>query len=189
MRPKKELLVVRHGQTDSNKGFLAIGSTDINIPLNEKGIEQAHRNRERLKHKLIGAIYCSEYLRTQQHAEIINEEHGVEIIVRPELNEKNFGDMEGKKLSIADYWNLWDRKKTQSLPGNGESMDDFFKRVFPFFDELLENPTDKMNLIVAHGGIVRALRTYNGFIPNNSSIIHWKNGWAREIALHPRKKD
>lgn len=52
-----KLYLVRHGQTDFNKGDLTQGSSDI--PLNETGKEQARKLAERVKNMRFDAYYVS----------------------------------------------------------------------------------------------------------------------------------
>jgi len=84
-----ELILVRHGETDSNKRGTYLGWTDVE--LNSNGIRQACAIRDRLKPVKVDAIYSSPFKRTVKTAEIINENYGLEIIISDNLKERNFG--------------------------------------------------------------------------------------------------
>lgn len=87
------LYVVRHGQTEWNIMKKMQGSVDI--PLNEKGIEQAYITKKNLENISIDIIFCSPLKRAMQTAEVINQDRNLEIIYDERLRERNYGEFEG----------------------------------------------------------------------------------------------
>ena len=65
------LYLVRHGQTDFNKGEIIQGISDI--PLNGTGIQQARALAPKIKDLEFDAYYVSPLLRARQTAEIITD--------------------------------------------------------------------------------------------------------------------
>ena len=86
--------IIRHGQTDWNKKGKIQGKTDIE--LNEEGIEQAREATKKLENCDIDVIISSPLKRARKTAEIINETKNVPIIFKEELEERGFGEFEGK---------------------------------------------------------------------------------------------
>jgi len=84
-----ELILVRHGETESNVNGTYTGWTDIG--LNDKGIMQAFAAREKLSATHLDAVYSSTLKRASKTAEIINEVHNIDICYTDNLNERNFG--------------------------------------------------------------------------------------------------
>ena len=56
-----KIYLIRHGETDSNKGHRFQGR--MNMPLNAKGLAQAELLADFLREKKIDKIYCSNMLR------------------------------------------------------------------------------------------------------------------------------
>jgi len=86
----KELLLIRHGETDHNKELRFTGFTDI--PLNSKGREQAANLKDKFMSEGITSIYSSDLKRAAETAEIISGACRMEIT--PALREMNFGIFE-----------------------------------------------------------------------------------------------
>lgn len=87
------LILVRHGQTSSNTGFVL----DTGAPgadLTEVGCEQARALVPRLAAEPIEAIYASTLVRTQQTAEPLSDVRGLAVQVLPDLREIYAGDAE-----------------------------------------------------------------------------------------------
>ena len=61
-----ELILIRHGQTDSNKRRTYVGWTDVE--LNEEGIRQARNLKEKLKNLSVDKIYSSPLKRARKTA-------------------------------------------------------------------------------------------------------------------------
>ena len=87
------LILVRHGRTPSNVGFL-LDTAEPGADLDEDGLEQAAALVERLSHHEIGAVYVSNLVRTQQTARPVAQARGLELQVLPELREISAGDDE-----------------------------------------------------------------------------------------------
>ena len=87
------IYVVRHGQTEWNVLKKMQGSADI--PLNEKGIEQAKQTKYNLEDVDIDFIFCSPLMRAKQTAEVINEDRNLNITFDERLRERNYGEFEG----------------------------------------------------------------------------------------------
>lgn len=153
------ILLVRHGRTKLHQADRFWGSTDI--ALSDIGIKQAEQLRDRLAKEKIHAVYTSALSRARSTAEIITSRHKLNIKTHKELNECNFGYIEG--LTFAEIQQLHpalaeelSKGKTVAFPG-GESLEDLDKRVYNFLDRLSQHKEKETVLIVAHGGPLRLL--------------------------------
>lgn len=82
------LYLIRHGRQCSQL-------CNVNVDLAEEGFRQAELLGERLAGEKIEAVYSSHLLRAFQTAETANRFWNVEHIVKEELREISFGEMEG----------------------------------------------------------------------------------------------
>lgn len=154
--------IIRHGQTNWNKEGRIQGKTDIE--LNEKGIEQAKEARKILENYPIDMIVASPLKRARKTAEIINEVKNVPIIFKEELEERGFGDFEGKIRKeihdeILDSEILANYSVNKEYKGI-ETIHDLCDRVWDLIDKLKEEYQDKNILLVTHGGVTRAISGY-----------------------------
>ena len=157
-----KLYIIRHGQTNWNRKGRIQGKTDIE--LNEEGIEQAKEARKILEEYPIDMIVSSTLKRARKTAEIINESKKVPVLFKDVLEERGFGEFEGKTREeiqdeiwtseILDNYNL--NKQYKGV----ETIQELCSRVWNLIDELKENYTDKNILLVTHGGVTRAISGY-----------------------------
>ena len=129
------ILLIRHGRQNSPL-------CNVDVPLSEAGRAQAALLGERLKHEGIDAVWSSGLCRAVETADRINEALKVKRVIREDLKEVSFGDLEGlADPVIAERFGsfLSQRKKMeQDLPyPGGESAADVVKRVLPVMDEIL----------------------------------------------------
>jgi len=150
-----KLLLVRHGRTRLYQSDRFWGSTDI--PLSDLGIKQAELLRDRLASEKITAVYSSGLSRTKVAAEIIAAPHRKKVTAVPELNECNFGYVEG--LTFGEIQQQYPDLAEVLLgfdidtqfPG-GESFSELDDRVRKFLPVLEEYTVKDTVLIVGHGG-------------------------------------
>lgn len=161
-----ELLLIRHGETDWNSQGKMMGKCDK--PLNEKGLAQAEKTKTLLQDTGIDLIICSPLIRAKQNAEIVNRDRNIPVHYDARITERNFGEFEGKtskEFSVDDYWDYYKNIHYQSA----ENIQDFFRRIYAFLDDIIAKYQDKTVLIVAHGGASRAIGYYfAGEIPKGS---------------------
>ena len=79
-----KILVVRHGETVSNKERI---HQSVDTPLSESGEQQANKIAQRLADVTIDKMYASPLPRAQKTAEIINQKVKTTIITKGELVE------------------------------------------------------------------------------------------------------
>jgi len=158
------LILVRHGETEWNKSFRYQGHSDIH--LNDNGIEQVVRVRDRLAGERIDVIYSSDLSRARETAEIIASMHdGVEICQSPLLREMNFGQAEGMTFDeikerypgIAGDLQAWRTRSPEVHLPDGESIAQVAARVARFAGKLKEHEPEETVLVVAHGGSLQVL--------------------------------
>lgn len=156
-----ELYIVRHGETHWNKGKRLQGNLDIE--LNENGIQAARELADKLKDVPFDCIYHSPLVRAQKTAECLLKYQNCPLIADVRLQEMNFGVMQGKSF---DEW--FDQGKgygsilksdpvNYKAPQGGESIGELKKRAASFVKEVLENSKDNRVMIVAHGMLNQAL--------------------------------
>lgn len=133
------LILVRHGETVADSGRRYWGRTDVE--LSALGLKQAGRLRERLQSEPIQAVYSSNLSRARLTAETIASGNGLAITACAELDEVDFGVLEGltaeeiraRHPEFYERWLGWDA--SLAFPG-GESVKDFNARVCRFIDRL-----------------------------------------------------
>ena len=87
------IYVVRHGETEWNAINKVLGRTDI--PLNDRGIEQAEEMARSLKDVKIDVFLCSPLSRARQTADAISDVTGIPYKTDGRLIEHDFGIFEG----------------------------------------------------------------------------------------------
>jgi alpha-ribazole phosphatase len=149
------LILVRHGITKLHHNQRFWGKTDVE--LSEAGIRQSEQLRDRLAKEKINIIYSSTLKRARITAEIIASRHGLNVETCEDLDECNFGYVEG--LTFAEIQNLHpDLAKALKgfdtvvqFPG-GESFNDLDGRVRKFLKRIPEQEDKNTIVIVAHSG-------------------------------------
>lgn len=163
-----ELFVFRHGETDWNRDHRFQGHTDR--PLNDLGIEQAQKLRERLSGINFDLLLCSDLERAKKTAEIVFQDVYIETKYGPELREIYAGELEGltrKEVSFKygeKFWEKWYSTDPADfdfrIPG-GESKREHHERVLQFLQSNLDNNGDKKTVAVStHGGCLRRLEEH-----------------------------
>ncbi len=167
---KKPFYYIRHGQTDWNEANVVMGSTDI--PLNERGLEQARQAAELLRDTEIASIAVSPLSRAVQTAEIIAQAIQKPITIIDNLRECSVGIIEGKsKGEVGKAFQEW---LNGGIIEGAELFADFTLRVFSGLKQAIELPGPV--LVVAHGGVYRTLQKSLGLptqgLPNCIPVYH-----------------
>jgi len=145
----------RHGKTDYNAKGLLQGS-EIDAPLNEEGRQQALD----IPHIDLDIIYCSPLKRAVETASIYSR-NKIPVIVKENLTEISFNKWSGKSwkyLKENDLNNYkrflhFDSSDLNLRPGNGESAQEVFKRIYKTLKEIVDNSKDTNIGIFSHGGV------------------------------------
>jgi len=146
--------LIRHGQTDWNLEGRYQGQSDV--PLNQKGLEQARTLIEKLNGRKFAAIYSSDLTRARQTAEPIAQMLGIDIQLEPRLREINQGQWEGVlvediKARYAEIWSQRTEDPANVRPPGGETVLEVATRVYAALDNVARRfPTGEV-LIVSHG--------------------------------------
>lgn len=146
------IYIVRHGQTDWNLEGRYAGRKDVE--LNTKGIEEAKNIYNELKNIKFDKVFSSPLKRAYKTAQIICDN---EIITDERLIERCNGELEGKlKEECPSNIDFNDPNTGLGI----ESIIDFRKRIFGFFDEITKKYKRKNVLVVTHAGVGIYARCY-----------------------------
>ena len=158
MAGSKEVLLVRHGETDDNAAARFQGRRDT--LLNERGREQSRALAQRLRGEGLVALYTSPLQRARATAQIIGDVLGLEAIVDERLMEADAGDWSGRLIADVTAaapadWERWRAADpTFRFPG-GESVAEQAARVRAALADVSVGPLPAV--VVTHGGSIRAV--------------------------------
>ena len=201
----KNILLIRHGQSEWNKLNLFTGFK--NIELSDQGIEEANKAGQNFKNLDIkfNIVFTSELKRAQETAKIILQNldqwdflnNQGKIISNINLNERDYGDLTGlNKKETAEKFgeeqvHKW-RRGYSDQPPNGESLEDVVRRVTKYFEEVIkpaiQSDENGNILIAAHGNSLRALLiVMNIYVPNNINSVELSTGVPIHVILEDNK--
>jgi len=159
------LILIRHGQSLWNAENRFTGWVDIE--LSEKGMGEAKSAGEKLSGIEFDAVYASGLVRAQRTAEIIldmNHSWSGEVIHDSRLNERNYGDLQGRNKQECreefgeEQVKKW-RRSFEGIPPGGESLRMTSERTLPcLFEQIVPNlESGETVLVAAHGNSLRSL--------------------------------
>lgn len=153
-----EMILVRHGETDSNIRGTYCGWTDT--PLNSKGLDQARETARKLKDVQFDAVFCSPLARAVQTAEIITAGRICGITLAEPLKEHNFGIWEDMthseiKEKYPDEATAYEKDWLNYEIEGGESAMQSFQRISVFTDGIVAAHESGTILLVSHLGCIK----------------------------------
>jgi len=159
------LVLIRHGESQWNLENRFTGWTDV--PLTEKGREEARRAAQKIRHIRFDTAYTSVLRRAEETLDIVLRGIGqttLPIVRDQALNERHYGDLQGlNKAETAEKYgaeqvHIWRRSYDVAPPG-GESLQDTAARTLPYFKRHIEPDlrAGKNLLVSAHGNSLRSI--------------------------------
>jgi broad specificity phosphatase PhoE len=158
------LLLIRHGEVPGISPPQFRGRQELE--LTERGRAQAQRTAQRVRDGWpdIAAIYCSPRHRTVATAEAIGAPHRLQPKVMPDLDDFNYGTLQGLSPDEAEQrwpelWALWNSAPEAVAFPQGESLADLAARVWRGLHNVLEATRGRSGavVIVAHDSVNRVL--------------------------------
>lgn len=163
-----KLYIARHGETTWNAQNKVSGRTDV--PLTERGIEQARRLAEKMSGLPVDVIFASPLQRARQTAECIAEKLGLPVLTEERLIEQDYGIYEGVDCRTQAFLN--NKRQFAFRYPQGESMMQVAARTYGLIGELQRKYRGKNVLLVCHGGVIRVMKTYFSDM-NNEEFFHY----------------
>ena len=150
------LILVRHAIAEGNGRFQG----HLDVSLASEGRRELRLLCEKCSRYPVRAVYSSDLQRARQTADAIARNLGLDVDIRPELREINFGQWEGLSWNqIATRFPhlaaLWiERFPSQAIPG-GEPISQFKKRIAAGIREIVAANRGQCALVVTHAGVIR----------------------------------
>lgn len=145
--------IIRHGETENNRLYKFVGSTDQ--PLNDRGIAQAETLRKPMSEVHLDRIYTSPYLRTTMTAERVRNGRDIEVIGDRGLYEIHCGKWEGLgKPEIEALWpgqiELWEHTPDLLHMEDGETFSQVQERAVKAFTDIVKKEHGNSVAVVSH---------------------------------------
>ncbi len=195
----KAVYLIRHGETDYNK-LKRMQGRGINASINEKGKEQAVAVAEWLRDKPVNNVITSSLKRAIESAAPICECKEVTHESYTELDEMNFGELEGKpfmevKSDLLHLHENWSNGNLKAAPANGEYPIEVFERANAKVIEILYSNGSNHIVFMLHGRLIRillsewlglGLQNMHQIEHQNGAINHliWRDGIFEAVRLN-----
>jgi len=153
-----KLILVRHGETLSNRENRVQGITDME--LSDYGRMQADKLAESLKGEPIERIVSSPLKRAYETAKAISRFHGAMIEADRDLQEMNHGDFENLTIQELKEKHItvlrqWENDPASVVMPNGESLHHLQRRAWSAIEGITE--TARNAIVVTHNMTIRTI--------------------------------
>lgn len=156
----KTIITIQHTQSIHHTNGMVGSWTDWD--LSDLGKEQARHIGEKMAKEFAGwnfVMYSSDLKRAKQTAELVGQSLGVCPILAPELRERNLGKCVGKSVQwLRDNIECQEKTIDDRMFSDAESRRDVWNRLLPFFQTIMESPTENI-IIVSHGDLLSVFNT------------------------------
>jgi broad specificity phosphatase PhoE len=142
--------LVRHGEVENPAGIIYGRLPGYN--LSKRGIQQAEEAAEHLADRDIGAVCSSPLERTRETAEVIADEHGLEVRIDERLIESG-SEFQGVGRSIRAFLRsprLWWALRSPWRPSWGESFSEIRNRMLEAVTAALSDAGGREVVLVSH---------------------------------------
>jgi 2,3-bisphosphoglycerate-dependent phosphoglycerate mutase len=181
-----QLILVRHGESQWNKKQVFTGWADVSLTI--KGIKEVYLFGKTLNDVQFDMMFTSRLERARmtlmviaaqqektaifihahkQYNTIFDDKKNIPVFSHRDLNERHYGLLQGMKKDYArnkfGEKQVYDWRRSYTVrPPEGESLQDVYNRVVPYFqEEIFPFLKEGKNILVsAHGNSLRALIKY-----------------------------
>lgn len=173
------LYILRHGETEWNRKGLLQGQ--LESPLTKEGIAQTAAFRAEITALNPHVVYSSHQGRARETAEILTADLQKEIQFNKGLSEMNFGVFQGHDWSyiereMSEIHDLYRESGPDYTVPEGESHNQFHKRISSTLDEICQNNQGRKVLIISHGGSINKMICHvKGMEPSANQFFSTKN--------------
>jgi len=164
------ILLIRHGETDWNRLHRFQGRSDL--PLNEKGRDQARALALGLKDQSLTAIYSSPLARAVETAGLIKVFHPTVPLFQEEgLVEMDLGEFEGIEaehwvVEHSDFLKSWRETPASIRMPGGENLQEVQARAIRTLERIAKlYPTESTLLLCSHNFVNLTILCYALQIP------------------------
>lgn len=158
---RRRVYLMRHAEAEYVRPDGTRAPDSRVVPLTERGRKEATAMGELLADVPFDRAICSGLRRTRETAAIVLGDRKLDVAIVPELEEIHGGDPIARaKLSPVDYaYAMFQAGEPGACYAAGESFQAFVDRVVPAFTAITNDPSWTTLLLVAHGGVNRAILT------------------------------
>ncbi len=154
------LYFIRHGESQANLERRFAGSTDV--PLTEKGREQAEKTAEFLQDIPFTAVYASDLVRAYETGLATARRHGLPVVQTPVLREIHAGEWEEqsfddlRRLYAQDY-SVWQNNIGLCTPTGGEPVAAMQQRIRRAVEEIVCRHPGETVCVATHATAIRVM--------------------------------
>jgi broad specificity phosphatase PhoE len=188
MSAAPQIVLARHGQTDSKRLRIFLGQGDL--PLNAEGRRQAHLLAVAMGDRGFARLFTSPLLRAVETADIVASAVGLVPIVDERLAETDVGRWQGRSRALVKarepelYRSLRRRPAGFRFP-RGEALAEHQQRVLSALDDIERGPLPA--LVICHQGTIRCVLTHR----DPRGLAAWRtfkipNGTTTIVAAQPQ---
>lgn len=155
---KTQIYLIRHGETQWNRERRLQGQLDS--PLTEEGIQQAHALADKLSRIGFCAVYSSDLDRARRTTHIIISRcDQMSVTYDSRIRERHFGKFQGLTWQeVSEKYPVEAAGEFAGDPMNqapgGESKHQLLNRAMPFFNEIADRHAAGKVLVISHGGVL-----------------------------------
>ena len=159
---RRRIFLMRHAQAEYVRPDGTRAPDSRLVPLTARGRAEAERMAALLRDAAFDRAICSGLPRTQETARIILGERSLPLQVISDLEEIRGGDAIARaSLSPVDYaYAMFRAAEPDACFAHGEKFSAFAARVIPAFQAILDDSAWTSLLLVAHGGVNRAILSH-----------------------------
>jgi len=168
--PAIKILLVRHGETSWNLEGRFQGRSDV--PLNEKGKDQATALALALKGESLTAIYSSPLMRAKETAHLIKAFHpSVPLYEEEGLVEMDLGEFEGIEgprwaAQYAEFRTAWKQNPASVRMPGGESLHEVQARAMSALERITGSyPPESTLVLCSHNFVILTILCHALDIP------------------------
>ncbi|MCL5037391.1 MAG: histidine phosphatase family protein [Chloroflexi bacterium] len=152
--------LVRHGETGGNKMETFRGTLDL--PLTQKGKEQAFRAAVIFTKHNPDAVYSSPLRRAEDTADAIAEPHILPVLKESRFMDLDFGKWQGKtvggvKEEFPCEFEQWTKNPFNAVISGGGNLKELAKNASDALCEIIERHKDREVIIVTHRLVLKLL--------------------------------
>jgi alpha-ribazole phosphatase len=192
------LVLVRHAETDTSARGRCYGSLDVG--LSPIGRSQCESLARALAVAPVSAVVTSPRVRAVETATAIAEPHGIAVRIDADLQELDFGELEGRTYddiaaSLPELYAEWMTQPTHVRFPGGESYADLANRAARALRSLRRELDGRTAVAVTHGGVIRSVlsavlgipaeRIFRIAVdPASLSVVEWVEGTPVVLAVN-----